>query len=86
VTNRRVSDEVNEKAGRFEGSTAVERLERFKLGNANRLICQIYAAVTKSSAYFMVSRSEIDSVKGLRGKKIGINSFGSSADYAPTLS
>ncbi len=34
----------------------------------------------------MVSRSEIDSVKGLREKKIGIHSFGSSADYAPTLS
>ena len=38
--------------------------------------------MTKSSSYFMVARPEIDSVKALRGKKLGINSFGSSADYA----
>jgi ABC-type nitrate/sulfonate/bicarbonate transport system substrate-binding protein len=30
----------------------------------------------------MVARPEIESVKGLPGKKLGINSFGSSADYA----
>ncbi len=30
----------------------------------------------------MVARPEIENVKGLRGKKLGINSFGSSADYA----
>jgi NitT/TauT family transport system substrate-binding protein len=50
--------------------------------SARGLPVKILAAVTKSSSYFMVSRPEIDSVKGLRGKKIGINSFGSSADYA----
>ena len=50
--------------------------------SARGLPVKILAAVTKSSSYFMVARPEIDSVKALRGKKIGINSFGSSADYA----
>jgi NitT/TauT family transport system substrate-binding protein len=50
--------------------------------SARGLPVKILAAVTKSSSYFMVSRPEIDSFEGLRGKKIGINSFGSSADYA----
>ena len=55
----------------------------FLTGAAARgLPVRILAAVTKSSSYFMVARPEIDSVKGLRGKKLGINSFGSSADYA----
>ena len=49
---------------------------------ARGLPVKILAAVTKSSSYFMVARPEIDTVKALRGKKIGINSFGSSADYA----
>jgi ABC-type nitrate/sulfonate/bicarbonate transport system substrate-binding protein len=30
----------------------------------------------------IISRPEIDGIKALKGKKIGINSFGSSADYA----
>ena len=50
--------------------------------SARGLPVKILAAVTKSSSYFMVSRPEIESVKALRGKKLGINSFGSSADYA----
>lgn len=50
--------------------------------SARGLPVKILAAVTKSSSYFMVARPEIDTVKALRGKKIGINSFGSSADYA----
>ena len=55
----------------------------FLTGAAARgLPVRILAAVTKSTSYFMVSRPEIGSVKGLRGKKLGINSFGSSADYA----
>lgn len=55
----------------------------FLTGAAARgLPVRILAAVTKSSSYFMVARPEIESLKGLRGKKIGINSFGSSADYA----
>ena len=49
---------------------------------ARGLPVRILAAVTKNSSYFMVARPEIDNVKALRGKKIGINSFGSSADYA----
>src|SRR5262245_61072367 len=43
---------------------------------------EIFAAVTKSSFYVIISRPEINNIKGLKGKKIGINSFGSSADYA----
>jgi len=55
----------------------------FLTGAAARgLPVRILAAVTKSSSYFMVARPEIESVKALRGKKLGINSFGSSADYA----
>jgi len=55
----------------------------FLTGAAARgLPARILAAVTKNSSYFMVARPEIDNVKALRGKKIGINSFGSSADYA----
>ncbi len=50
--------------------------------SARGLPVKILAAVTKSSSYFMVARPEIESVKALRGKKLGINSFGSSADYA----
>jgi ABC-type nitrate/sulfonate/bicarbonate transport system substrate-binding protein len=50
--------------------------------SARGLPVKILAAVTKSSSYVMLSRPEIDSVKALRGKKLGINSFGSSADYA----
>ena len=55
----------------------------FLTGAAARgLPVRILAAVTNNSSYFMVARPEIDNVKALRGKKIGINSFGSSADYA----
>src|SRR6185503_6477173 len=55
----------------------------FLTGAASRgLPVRILGAVTKSSSYFMVARPEIESVKGLRDKKLGINSFGSSADYA----
>jgi len=55
----------------------------FLTGAASRgLPVRILGAVTKSSSYFMVARPEIESVKALRGKKLGINSFGSSADYA----
>lgn len=43
---------------------------------------KIVAAVTKSSGYAIVSRPEIDSLKALKGKKVAINSFGSSADFA----
>lgn len=55
----------------------------FLTGAASRgLPVRILGAVTKSSSYFMVARPEIENVKALRGKKLGINSFGSSADYA----
>src|SRR5215813_11315359 len=50
--------------------------------SARGLPVKILAAVTKSSSYVIISRPEINNIKGLKGKKIGINSFGSSADYA----
>ena len=50
--------------------------------SARGLPVKILGAVTRSSSYVIISRPEIDSIKALRGKKIGINSFGSSADYA----
>ena len=43
---------------------------------------KIVAAVTRSSGYAIISKPEIDSLKALKGKRIAINSFGSSADYA----
>jgi NitT/TauT family transport system substrate-binding protein len=55
----------------------------FLTGAASRgLPVRILGAVTKSTSYFMGARPEIENVKALRGKKFGINSFGSSADYA----
>jgi NitT/TauT family transport system substrate-binding protein len=49
---------------------------------ARGLPVKIVAAVTKSSGYAIVSKPDIDSLKGLKGKRIAINSFGSSADFA----
>ena len=43
---------------------------------------KIVGSTTKSSGYAIVSRPEIDSVKALKGKRIAINTFGSSADFA----
>jgi NitT/TauT family transport system substrate-binding protein len=43
---------------------------------------KIVAAVTRSSGYAIISKPDIDSLKALKGKRIAINSFGSSADYA----
>jgi ABC-type nitrate/sulfonate/bicarbonate transport system substrate-binding protein len=43
---------------------------------------KIVGSVTKSGGYAMIGRPEVQNVAALRGKKIGINSFGSSADFA----
>jgi NitT/TauT family transport system substrate-binding protein len=43
---------------------------------------KIVAATTKASGYAIISKPEINSIKALKGKKIAINSFGSSADFA----
>ncbi|MGB7946284.1 MAG: ABC transporter substrate-binding protein [Candidatus Binatia bacterium] len=43
---------------------------------------RIVAATTKASGYAIVARPDIDSIKALKGKRIAINSFGSSADFA----
>jgi ABC-type nitrate/sulfonate/bicarbonate transport system substrate-binding protein len=50
--------------------------------SARGLPVKILAAVTKSSSYVIISRPKIENIKALRGKKVGIYSFGSSADYA----
>lgn len=55
----------------------------FIAGAATRgLPVKIVGATTKASGYAIISRPEIDSVKALKGKKIAINTFGSSADFA----
>jgi ABC-type nitrate/sulfonate/bicarbonate transport system substrate-binding protein len=41
----------------------------------------IVGSVTTSSTQALIARPEIESIKSLKGKKIGINSFGSSVDY-----
>lgn len=43
---------------------------------------KIVASVTKSSGYAIVSKPEIKNLKALKGRRIAINSFGSTADYA----
>jgi len=55
----------------------------FIAGAATRgLPVKIVGSTTKSSGYAIVSRPDIDSVKSLKGKRIAINTFGSSADFA----
>ena len=43
---------------------------------------KIVGTTTKASGYAIISRPEINSVKDLKGKRIAINTFGSSADFA----
>ena len=55
----------------------------FIAGAATRgLPVKIVATTAKASGYAIISRPDIDSVKALKGKKIAINTFGSSADFA----
>jgi NitT/TauT family transport system substrate-binding protein len=55
----------------------------FIAGAATRgLPVKIVGTTTKSSGYAIISRPDIDSVKALKGKRIAINTFGSSADFA----
>ncbi len=49
---------------------------------ARGLPVKIVASTTKSSGYAVIARPEIDSIKALKGKRIAINTFGSSADFA----
>src|ERR1043166_193389 len=49
---------------------------------ARGLPVKIVAAVSKSSGDAIVARPEIDSLQDPKGKRIAINSFGSSADFA----
>ncbi len=52
-------------------------------GAATRgLPVKILAATTKASGYAIISRPDINSVKELKGKRLAINTFGSSADFA----
>ena len=52
-------------------------------GAATRgLPVKILAATAKSSGYAIISRPDINSVKELKGKRLAINTFGSSADFA----
>jgi NitT/TauT family transport system substrate-binding protein len=55
----------------------------FIAGAATRgLPVKIVGSTTKSSGYAIVSRPDIANVKALKGKRIAINTFGSSADFA----
>ena len=42
---------------------------------------KILGVVSKGTGYAIVSKPEIESVQGLKGRKFGINSFGASDDY-----
>jgi NitT/TauT family transport system substrate-binding protein len=55
----------------------------FIAGAATRgLPVKIVGSTTKASGYAIISRPDIDSIKALKGKRIAINTFGSSADFA----
>ena len=55
----------------------------FIAGAATRgLPVKIVGATTKASGYAIISRPDIESVNALKGKRIAINTFGSSADFA----
>lgn len=55
----------------------------FIAGAATRgLPVKIVAATVKSSGYAIIARPDIHSVKELKGKRLAINTFGSSADFA----
>jgi ABC-type nitrate/sulfonate/bicarbonate transport system substrate-binding protein len=43
---------------------------------------KIVGVVAKGTGYAIVSKREIDTLKGLKGKKFALNSFGSAPDYA----
>ena len=43
---------------------------------------KIVGVVAKGTGYAIVSKREIDTIKGLKGKKFALNSFGSAPDYA----
>jgi NitT/TauT family transport system substrate-binding protein len=43
---------------------------------------KIVGVVAKGTGYAIVSKREIETVKGLKGKKFALNSFGSAPDYA----
>lgn len=54
----------------------------FTAGAAARGVpVKIVGSVTKSSTQAIVARREFDNIRSLKGKKIGINSFGSSVDF-----
>jgi ABC-type nitrate/sulfonate/bicarbonate transport system substrate-binding protein len=55
----------------------------FIAGAATRgLPVKIVAATVKSSGYAIISRPDIPNVRALKGKRVAINTFGSSADFA----
>lgn len=43
---------------------------------------KIVGVVAKGTGYAIVSKREIENIKGLKGKKFALNSFGSAPDYA----
>lgn len=56
-------------------------LPNLAVSAARGIPVKILSSVTKGSSFAMVSRPDIDNLQGLKGKRIGINSFGSSLDY-----
>jgi ABC-type nitrate/sulfonate/bicarbonate transport system substrate-binding protein len=55
----------------------------FIAGAATRgLPVKVVGTTAKSAGYAIVSRPDIASIKDLKGKKLAINTFGSSADFA----
>ena len=79
-------DRVAIERGFFEKEGLKPRYIQFQGTNLmlNALLSgvKVIAARTKSGGYAIISRPDIASVKDLKGKRLAINTFGSSADFA----
>ena len=58
-----------------------KQLIRFVNGDIRSFLFARADSRTKSGGYTIISRLEIASVKDLKGKRLEINTFGSSADF-----
>ncbi len=66
-------------AGEIDYGTTIASIA---VAAARGLPVKLVAASVRGSGYSVISRPEVASIKGLKGKKIAISSFGSASDYA----
>lgn len=66
-------------AGEIDYGTTIPSIA---VAAARGLPVKIVAASVQGTGYSVISRPEVGSIKGLKGRKIAISSFGSASDYA----